>query len=224
MCDLKEKLHGRRFKPLNDEGVSMIDGAIGVAIGLIVLVAIFSLAPVIGSAIDSSITLPGNTQSTGIFTYTGIGVVGETINISTETYTVVNISDTGVAGAFEFGFETATNNASTMTADLVRSIGSSSALVTAVNSGNNITTITSVMSGANVNYGTTEDQTNGAFGAATMSGGTAGSEWDSTVNSDLTTGVDLWTQNASLLALGVMVSILSLVIYSIMAIRGKQGE
>ena len=107
---MKEKLQDHRWKTLNDEGVSMIDGAIGVSIGLIVLVAIFSIAPLIGSSIDTSTTIP------------------------------------------------------------------------------------------------------------------AGSQWNATTNTDLTTGVDLWTQNASLLALAVMVSILSLVIYSIMAIRGRQEE
>jgi len=52
----------------------------------------------------------------------------------------------------------------------------------------------------------------------------AASQWNSTTNTDLTTGVDLWTQNASLLALAIMVSILSLIIFSIMSIRGEQGE
>lgn len=220
---MKGKLQGQRWKSMNDEGVSMVDGAIGLAIGLVVLVAIFSIAPILGAAIDATITLPGNTQSTGVFTYTGIGVVGETINISTETYTVVN-KTAGVPGSYEFGFETGTNNASTMLTDLVRAIGLHSALVTAVNNGDNSTTITSVSSGANVNYATTENQTNGAFSAGVMSGGTAGSQWDSDVNPSLTTGADLWTQNASLLALGVMVSILSLVIFAIMAIRGRQED
>lgn len=92
---------------LNDEGVSMIDAAIGIAIGLIVLVAVFSLAPVIGSNIDSSVNVP------------------------------------------------------------------------------------------------------------------AGSQWNATENTDMITGDSLWTQNAGLLALAVMVSILSLVIFSIMAIRNR---
>jgi len=105
---VKEKIQEHQLRTLTDDGVSMIDGAIGVAIGLIVLVAIFSIAPVIGSNIDQSTTIA------------------------------------------------------------------------------------------------------------------AASQWNSTTNTDLTTGVDLWQQNSSLLALAVMVSILSLVIFSIMAIRGRQ--
>lgn len=47
---------------LNDEAVGMIDAVIGIAIGLIVLVAVFSIAPVIGSNIDSSVTIPATSQ------------------------------------------------------------------------------------------------------------------------------------------------------------------
>ena len=43
---------------LNDDAASMIDAIIGIAIGLIVLVAVFSLAPVIGFNIDESTTIP----------------------------------------------------------------------------------------------------------------------------------------------------------------------
>lgn len=94
---------------LNDEAVGMIDAVIGIAIGLIVLVAVFSIAPVIGSNIDSSVTIPATSQ------------------------------------------------------------------------------------------------------------------WNATTNSDMVTGVEIWTQNSALLILAVMVSILSLVIFAIMKINGGQG-
>jgi ABC-type Fe3+ transport system permease subunit len=47
---------------LNDDAASMIDAIIGIAIGLIVLVAVFSLAPVIGFNIDASTTIPAGSQ------------------------------------------------------------------------------------------------------------------------------------------------------------------
>ena len=47
---------------LNDDAVSMIDAIIGIAIGLIVLVAVFSLAPVIGFNIDASTSIPAGSQ------------------------------------------------------------------------------------------------------------------------------------------------------------------
>jgi len=93
---------------LNDDAIGMIDAVIGMAIGLIVLVAVFSIAPVVGSNIDASVTIP------------------------------------------------------------------------------------------------------------------ASSQWNSTTNADMTTGVEIWTQNSALLILAVMVSILSLVIFAIMRIRGSE--
>jgi Flp pilus assembly pilin Flp len=51
----------------------------------------------------------------------------------------------------------------------------------------------------------------------------AGSQWNTTENADLPTGVEVWEQNATLLILAVMVSILSLVIWSIMRVRGESG-
>ena len=51
-----------------------------------------------------------------------------------------------------------------------------------------------------------------------------GSQWNATVNTDIPTGVGIWEQNAGLLILAVMVSILSLVIWAIMRVRGGGGS
>ena len=49
------------------------------------------------------------------------------------------------------------------------------------------------------------------------------SEWNATVNTDIPTGVGIWEQNAGLLILAVMVSILAMIIWAIMRIRGTGG-
>ena len=55
MSVLKEKLYAHQMKTLmTDEGLSGINGAIVIAIGLIVLLALFSMLPIIGSSIDES--------------------------------------------------------------------------------------------------------------------------------------------------------------------------
>jgi hypothetical protein len=46
------------------------------------------------------------------------------------------------------------------------------------------------------------------------------SQWNATVNPDIKTGVDLWTQFSGLIILAGLVSLLSLVIWAIMRIRG----
>ena len=50
-----------------------------------------------------------------------------------------------------------------------------------------------------------------------------GSQWNATENTEITTGVEIWEQNAGLLILAVMVSILSLIIWAIMRVRGNTG-
>ena len=49
------------------------------------------------------------------------------------------------------------------------------------------------------------------------------SQWNATVNTDIPTGVSIWEQNAGLLMLAVMVSILSMVIWAIMRVQGTGG-
>lgn len=105
--EAQKNLFSRR---MNESGNTMIDVAVAMAIGLIVLVAVYSLAPLIGSNIDSAATVPPDSQ------------------------------------------------------------------------------------------------------------------WNATVNEDIPTGVGIWEQNAGLLILAVMVSILSLIIWAIMRIQGSKGS
>lgn len=105
--EAQKNLFSRR---MNESGNTMIDVAVAMAIGLIVLVAVYSLAPLIGSNIDSAATVPPDSQ------------------------------------------------------------------------------------------------------------------WNATVNEDMPTGVEIWEQNAGLLILAVMVSILSLIIWAIMRIQGSKGS
>ena len=52
---MKEKVQAYQIETLmNDEGVSVIDGILGAAIGMIIIIAIFSIALVIGFIIDGS--------------------------------------------------------------------------------------------------------------------------------------------------------------------------
>ena len=51
-----------------------------------------------------------------------------------------------------------------------------------------------------------------------------GSQWNATENADIPTGVGIWEQNAGLLMLAVMVSILSMIIWAIMRVRGSGGS
>lgn len=72
--EAQKNLFSRR---MNESGNTMIDVAVTMAIGLIVLVAVFSLAPLIGSNIDSAASVPAESQwnaSTNPDIPTGVGI------------------------------------------------------------------------------------------------------------------------------------------------------
>ncbi len=51
----------------------------------------------------------------------------------------------------------------------------------------------------------------------------AGSDWNTTENPDIPTGVDIWSDNASLISLVVLVMIISLAIFYIRRMGGGSG-
>jgi len=59
---------------LDDRGATMIDVAITMAIGLIVLVAVFSLAPIIGSNIDGAAQIDPNSAWANETIPSGVGI------------------------------------------------------------------------------------------------------------------------------------------------------
>jgi hypothetical protein len=189
------------------------------AMAAIFLVLLGQIVPIIGASLEGSTTIPGDVSATGTFTYTGIGVVGETINISTETYTVVSISDTGAPSAFEFGFNITTNDATNLTSNLTAAINTDSTLVTAVDGGSDDTTVTSIIAGTAGNaYASTENQTNGAWEAVLMSGGEAGSEWNRDVNSDMPDVPTKWASIFNILATAIT---LGAIFYAVSPVIGK---
>jgi len=80
MSGVKEKLHGLKLELLNDKGNMMLDGVIVIGIGLIVLVAIFSIAPIIGSSIDESTVIVATSDwnaTTNTDLTTGVNLWGQ---------------------------------------------------------------------------------------------------------------------------------------------------
>lgn len=185
---------------------------VGLTIAALVIIILLAVTPMIGSTIDDVSNIQDNVAATGTITYTGIGVAGETINISTETYTFSN----GSSGEFIVDCRGATGNATYCVTQLVAEITANSTLVTAVDVSTNSTiaaTVTSVLTGTTGNaYGTTENQTNAAWGSATLTGGIDGSDWHSNVNSDLDSPAESWTTFIGLIILAFLAVIIGVVI------------
>lgn len=171
------------------------------------LVVVGQIVPFIGAVVEGSYDMPVDTAGTGTYTASGVAINNEIITIGSETYTVSNTT----SGAFYLLNAT---NASNQIAYLVTEINANSTLVTAsAATAANATTITSVLEIVAGNYATTENMTNGAFGATAMTGAVTGSEWE-----DVTAMSTVWTTLVSIL--GGALSLAG-IFYAISPIIGK---
>lgn len=181
---------------------------VGFGIAALVIIVMFSVAPIVGSIIDDTANIQGAESATGTLTFTGNSAVDDTVTIGSETYTFTN----GTGGAFNVDVGSDSANASYSCSQLVAEINANSTLVTAVNNGDNSTTVTSIISGTTGNsYATTEDLANAAWGSATLSGG-VDSDWDSESNSDLQSPAESWIMFVGLIVLAFLAIIISKVI------------
>lgn len=193
---------------------------ISVAIGLIVLAAIFSLAPVIGDKIDTSVEIQQSAAATGMLTFSGNTSDGETVNISTDRYEFDPEGD-GITGGNLLVDVSGGNNNSSRSANL---FAASVITLDTVGVGSSVdglvVTLTADSVGSDGNsIATTELCANAVFGAATLTGGTDASEW---AEEDVPTGADIWKDNATLISLVVLVMIISLAIFYIRRMGGGQ--
>ena len=186
------------------------------AIGIMILTIVFGVIPMVGEKLDGVADIPTDTVATGTYTQSGACVYGEIITIGSEVYTVTNttIADRDIT--------VGTNLTATyLVEQLVVTITGDSSLVSAVDNGDNTTTITSDLADAAGNYATTENMTSGAFAATVMAGGVSGSEWDHAENDDIVRGSDLWSDTGGMIVLAAIISIVGVVIGGVMAFRRK---
>ena len=198
----------------------MVDAkmVVGLTTAALIIIVLFAIVPLIGTTIDSAVTIQDNVQATGTLTFTGASAVNNIVNISTETYTFTN----GTGGAFNVDVGSDAGNATYSTSQLVAEITANSTLVSAVDNGDDSATVTSVAVGTAGNaYGTTDNLTNAAWSGTTLSGGIAGSDWNSNVNSDLDSPAQSWTTFLGLLILAFLAVIIGIVIKAFRGITGR---
>ncbi|NOR84560.1 hypothetical protein GQ473_00435 [archaeon] len=180
-----------------------------ITVAALVILVLLAVAPMIGSTIDDVSNIQDNVQATGTLTFTGASAVNNIVNISTETYTFTN----GTGGAFNVDVGSDAGNATYSNSQLVAEITANSTLVTAVDNTDDSLTVTSVLSGTAGNaYGTTDNLTNAAWGATTLTGGIDGSDWNSNANSDLNSPAQSWITFVGLIVLAFLAVIIGLVI------------
>ena len=162
----------------NEDGnIAMVQAGIY----LIVLLVILYIGLTINQNVIDTSDFEDSTEATGVITFTGTGAENETINVSTETYTM---RATPVAA---FDVDIGANLTLSMT-NLVAEINTNSTLLSAESSAG-VGTITALVIGdAGNDYAFTTNVTDGSADAATLTGGVdADALYAASVDMDSTT-------------------------------------
>ena len=142
-------------------------GMMQTVVMLVVLLSVLYIGINILDGIETSTSLTANVDASGTLTATDDVNAAEIVTIGSEVYTFTN----GTTGEFNVDLGAGTGNRTYATSQLVAEITANSTLVTAVANAN-VTTVTSILAGTTGNaYASTENGTNLAFGAATLTGG-----------------------------------------------------
>lgn len=164
----------------NEDGnIAMVQAGIY----LIVLLVVLYIGLTINQNVIDAGDFNDSVEATGVITFTGAGVENETINVSTETYTMRAIP----IAAFDVDIG---GNVTVSMENLVAEITANSTLLTAENVAG-VGTVTALVEGeAGNDYAFTTNVTGATVDAATLTGGidadalyTASTEMDSTTES-----------------------------------------
>ena len=210
MFGIKKMLKNRKAQ------VGTMELVISVAIGLIVLAAIYSLAPVIGDKIDGSVTLSQDAYATGELTFTGNTTDGELINISTDVFEFDNDDSYTHNRVNVYGGNNNSSQSAALFAAAVESVGN----FTGASASGSVVTLTADTIGSAGNSIAIASNCTNLIEPTTLTGGTDASEW---AEDDIPTGVDIWKDNATLISLVVLVMIISLAIFYIRRMGGGGG-
>ena len=184
-----------------------IKSAINITTAVAIITIFILIIPMIGENVDDAWTPAAQVKATGTLTFTDQPIEGDTFNISTDRYEF-DMSGDGVAvGNFDI------NAGGTLPATLGLAKAcinaNDTADVAALNTSTTITLEADDYGYAGNSIVTTEDGTKTSFGAATLTGGLDGSQWNESINTDMTTGSGFYTSTIAVFSIGVLVLIVS---------------
>lgn len=162
----------------NESGQLDVNLAVAAILGLILCSSFLVIGIVVLQGVSDGADLTASTTANGLYTQSDISVYDGNITIGTEVYTVANTT-TG-----KWYLTVGTNTSATKLIEVfVAEITANSTLVSAVDNGDDTTTITSKLSGSVGNYASTENMANGTFGSGTLTGGADADELYTTMSS-----------------------------------------
>jgi len=166
---------------------------VAVAIAALTVIVILAIGPFFGSTIDDTYSPQDDTSATTLVTFGAGSLVDETLNLSTETYTVT--ADGSGDGNIDNG------SAADISASLTAEITANSSLFTAVDNTGTVT-VTTILHGTEMNaYTSTTNITGASVTGATFSGAIDGSDWNRNVNTDLVSPATTWITLVGLIVL-----------------------
>jgi hypothetical protein len=191
----------------NTKGQLDINLAVLAVLGLVLVSSFLVIGTVVLQGIVDGTGIEASTQGTVVYTQSDISTHLENITIGSEIYTITNTTTAA------FDVPVGTNMTATkLIEELVAEIGVSSVLVTAVDNGDDTTTITSILGGTVGNYASTNNVANGTFATATLTGGVDADSFYTTLTT-LTTSI----QSAMALAGTLLMVIIGTAILMLLA-------
>ena len=201
---------------------------LAISIAALVIVVIFSLAPMVGDTVDGIDSTPDDDYATGTFTLTANVSSGEFVNITAAGVThcfEFNTTGTGVTNddCTNVPVSIDDNTSALAGANLTTIINANdtiSDLVTLSNSGA-VTTITADATGEDANSYATTDTVTGGFAAAVLSGGDTATDWSPDSTTALETPAETWATFQGLVVLAVLAVIIGIIIAGFKQFGGR---
>jgi len=177
---------------------------VAIALAALTVIVLFAVAPFVGQTIDDIDSTQDDTVATTTVTLGAGSLATETLNLSTETYTIADAH----GGAFVVGNGTAAQTSANLTTEIT----ANSTLFTAVDNTGTVT-VTTILKGTEMNgYTSTTNITGGSVTGATFAGAVDGSDWSPDTNTDLDTPAENWSTFQGLVVLAFLGVIIGIVI------------
>jgi NDP-sugar pyrophosphorylase family protein len=198
----------------------MIFAIVGVTIAVLILAVVFQIAPMVGSEIESASNIPGQTYAIATLTFTDIVQDGELVNISDEVYEFDTNLTASEIGAGHIEVDIADTTIPTAVVNLTSVINANSAYVTASNTSDAVIAQAKTIGSAGNSITVSDTVANASWDASNLHGGSDGSEWNATINTNIKTGVDVW-EKTGIIAVAIVIVVIAMILSVLMGVGGS---
>jgi hypothetical protein len=201
----------------DSKGSAVLWSLVTVVLIVLIISIIATIGPMIGYETESAVTIPGDVCAQKSFTFSGNTSDGDFINITdgstTECFEFETTGGLTVATCYMVDVTNNQNSTTGSATAFASSVNTNSSLVTASVSSATVT-LTAETCGASSNNINVTDTSSGITTYANLTGGSDGSQWNSSVNTNLPTGVDIWEVGVKFTKIGVIIGIVVAAVFA----------